>query len=358
MEITKSESQNSIGKTTKEVVMNTLNGLSIGIIVALVPSALLNQLLTALLPVFPGGETIMGMTNATMVLLPAVAAVCVGMLAKFSPIQTTSIALAAVMGAGNFKAGANGFVASGTGDVINIAITIMIGYAVILVLGQRLKAYTILLIPTLVLVIAGGIGTLALGPVSEITKLIGLGVMQLTTLQPIIMGVLLGIVFSLLIISPISSVGIAAAISTNGIAAGSANLGIVAAGFALAVYGWKVNSVGTSLAHFLGSPKMQMANIMSRPKLIIPIIINAGILGGLGALFNIQGTTMSAGFGFSGLIGPIAALNGLGQVTLGSITLVTVLVLILPIGLGILSNYVFEDKLHFYEEDNFKLNYA
>jgi len=103
---------------------------------------------------------------------------------------------------------------------------------------------------------------------------------------------------------------------------------------------------------------MQMANIMSRPKLIIPIIINAGILGGLGALFNIQGTTMSAGFGFSGLIGPIAALNGLGQVTLGSITLVTVLVLILPIGLGILSNYVFEDKLHFYEEDNFKLNYA
>ena len=40
-------------KISKEVVMNTLNGLSIGIIVALVPSVLLNQLLTALLPVFP-----------------------------------------------------------------------------------------------------------------------------------------------------------------------------------------------------------------------------------------------------------------------------------------------------------------
>ena len=70
MEITKSESQNSIGKTTKEVVMNTLNGLSIGIIVALDPSALLNQLLTALLPVFPGGETIMGMTMLSILPSP------------------------------------------------------------------------------------------------------------------------------------------------------------------------------------------------------------------------------------------------------------------------------------------------
>ncbi len=53
-------------KISKEVVMNTLNGLSIGIIVALVPSVLLNQLLTALLPVFPAGSSIMMMTNAAM----------------------------------------------------------------------------------------------------------------------------------------------------------------------------------------------------------------------------------------------------------------------------------------------------
>lgn len=58
-------------KISKEVVMNTLNGLSIGIIVALVPSVLLNQLLTALLPVFPAGSSIMMMTNAAMVLLPS-----------------------------------------------------------------------------------------------------------------------------------------------------------------------------------------------------------------------------------------------------------------------------------------------
>lgn len=344
--------------TSREVIMNVLNGLSIGIIVALVPSALLNQILKAIVPVFPAASSVMALTNAAMVLLPAVSAVCVGMLAHFSPIQTTSLSLAAVMGAGNFKPGTNGFIVSGTGDVINIAITILIGYLLILLLGERLKAYTILLIPMLVLVIAGGIGSLTLSPVSKITQILGIGIIQLTSLQPIIMGILLGIIFALLIISPISSVGIAAAINIHGVAAGSANLGIVAASFALAIYGWRVNSMGTSLAHFLGSPKMQMANIMSRPKLMIPISINAGVLGGIGALFNIQGTAMSAGFGFSGLIGPLAALDAMGEPTFSSVSLVTILFLILPILMGLLSHYLFAHKLNFYEATNFQLNYS
>lgn len=345
--------QNAPSKSTKptsrEIIMNVLNGLSIGIIVALVPSALLNQILKAVLPIFPAASSIMILTNAAMVLLPAVSAVCVGMLAHFSPIQTTSLSLAAVMGAGNFKPGANGFIVSGTGDVINIAITILIGYLLILLLGERLKAYTILLIPLIVLVIAGGIGSLTLHPVSKITQILGIGIMQLTNLQPLIMGVLLGIIFALLIISPISSVGIAAAINIHGIAAAS---------FALAIYGWRVNAIGTSLAHFLGSPKIQMANIMSRPKLMLPISINADILGGIGALFNIQGTAMSAGFGFSGLIGPLAALNAMGQVTVGSISLVTILFLVLPIVMGLISHYLFAHKWNFYEAANFQLNYS
>ena len=40
------------------------------------------------------------------------------------------------------------------------------------------------------LVIAGGIGTLTLGPVSGLQNF-GIGIMQLTSLQPLLMGVLL-----------------------------------------------------------------------------------------------------------------------------------------------------------------------
>ena len=334
----------------KTITMNILNGLSVGIIVALVPGAILNAIVKLLLPSFPQLAVVTYMTGAAMTLLPALSAVCVGMLAKFTPIQTSSLALAAIVGAGNYHLTKTGLTVAGTGDVINLAITLAIGYLLIVLLGDALKAYTILLIPSLVLVIAGGIGMLTLGPVSSITKYIGVVVHDVTALQPIVMGVLMGIIFAVLIVSPISTVGIATAISLTGIGAGSANLGIVGAGFALATF-------GTSLAHFLGSPKMQMANILSRPKLFLPMAINAGILGGIGAALNIQGTPASAGFGFSGLVGPLAALDAMGSVTVGNVLELTLLFFILPIALAYASHVLFTKTLHYQDPEDYALNY-
>ncbi|AXX64709.1 PTS sugar transporter subunit IIC [Bombilactobacillus bombi] len=344
-------------KNGKEILMNTLNGLSTGIIVALVPGALLNNLIKALLPKFPNLAIILTMTSLAAMMLPVASAACVGMIGKLSPIQTASLALAAVCGAGNFHFTKQGFNAAGSGDVINIAVTIMIGYLLIELLGTKFKAYTVLLLPTLVLIVAGGLGILTLKPVQQITTFIGMIIAHLTNLQPILTGALMGIAFALLIVSPISSVGIATAVGIHGIAAGSANLGITAASFALAIYGWKANSIGTSLAHFLGSPKMQMANLMTRPRLLLPIIINAAIMGGVGALFKIGGTPTSAGFGFSGLIGPLAALNSWQSNSIGQIIEVTILFCVLPILLGFASNYLFNNRLNYFSVQDFALNY-
>lgn len=341
----------------KTITMNILNGLSVGIIVALVPGALLNSLVNALVPTWPQLAFITTLTSIAQTMLPVLAAVCVGMIAKFSPIQTSSLALAALIGAGNVHSTKAGLTIAGTGDVINIAITIAVGYLLIIWLGTALKAYTILLIPSILLVVAGGIGLLTAGPVGAITTFIGDIIEQLTNLQPLVMGILMAIGFSLLIVSPISTVGIATAISLSGIGSGAANLGIVAAGFSLAVYGWTANSFGTSIAHFLGSPKMQMANLMSKPKLLLPIVINAGILGGLGALFNIQGTPMSAGFGFSGLIGPLAALPGLSGSLAMKWVLITILFLIVPVALALASRWVFINKLKYMQATDFALTY-
>ncbi|MCI1987513.1 MAG: PTS sugar transporter subunit IIC [Lactobacillus sp.] len=345
-------------KNAKTVTMNILNGLSIGIIVALIPGAILNALVNALLPTWPQLGFITVFTGAAQTMMPLLSAVCVGMLAKFTPIQTTSLALAALIGAGNVTAAKTGFSLAGTGDIINTGITLAIGYVLILWLGNALKAYTILLMPSILLIVAGGLGHLTLGPVSAFTQAIGVVVKNLTVMQPIAMGILMGIAFGLLIVSPISTVGIATAITLAGIGAGSANLGVVGTQFALTVYGWSANSFGTSIAHFLGSPKMQMANIFSRPKLFLPILINAGIMGGLGAIFNIQGTPMSAGFGFAGLIGPLAALDGIGHTTAGSLIEVTLLFLIIPVALAIVSNILFTKIWHYQKASDYELDYA
>ncbi|WP_396022417.1 PTS sugar transporter subunit IIC [Bombilactobacillus folatiphilus] len=334
-----------MGQIIKKVAWDTLNGVSVGVVVALIPAVLMNLVIKALMPLWPDvGNTITFLTNIATALLPVACAVCVGMTAKLTSIQTASITLAAMGAAGNITVKNQQLVLKGSGDVINVALTIMIAYLLVLVLGKKLKAYTILLVPLLVTLVAGGIGLFLLPYVGQITTEIGIGVEHLMTLQPIVMGAVIGIVFALLIVSPISSVGIATAIGIHGVAAGSANLGITAAAFALAIYGWRVNSIGTSLAHFLGSPKMQMPNLVAHPKILLPVIVNSGLMGGLGAILKIQGTTTSAGFGFSGLVGPSVVLEQLSVTPLNCL-LVIFLYIILPVGLGLLSNWLCQKRL-------------
>ncbi|GET07384.1 membrane protein [Ligilactobacillus agilis] len=327
----------------KDFTLNILNGISLGVVVTLVPAALTGQLMKALLGVFPLGAAVISMTNFTMSLLAAVSGFCVGHLFKFNMIQTSAVAAAAMIGAGVIKQTTQGFVLSGTGDVINTALTITVAVLVAQFIGNKFKNYTVLLLPLLVIVIAGGIGLTTLPFIKMVTTFIGMAIKNLVTLQPILMGALMGMVFAVLIVSPVSSVGIATAVGLSGIAAGSANLGIVAGSFTLAIMGSSVNSLGTTLAHFVGTPKIQMANMLEKPFLFIPVMINAAVLGAIGAIFNIQGTAMSAGFGFSGLIGPMAALGAM-KVDGAALVLVTVLFLILPILLGFLAKYVFVKK--------------
>ncbi|WP_315118522.1 PTS sugar transporter subunit IIC [uncultured Clostridium sp.] len=336
-----------------------LAGLSIGIVVALVPGALLGELAKALLPVFPGAKLIIDMTNLAARMLPMVIGVTVAMQFGFTPIQTASIGIATVVGSGVAMTGEKGiFAFVGTGDVINAGITAAIAVVIVLVLGSKLKAYTILLVPTIVITVAGALGLFTLPYIKLITDGIGRVVQNFTLLQPILMGILTAVAFALLIVSPISTVGVATAISLSGIASGAANLGIVAAGFGLAISGWKSNSVGTSVAHFLGSPKMQMANFIKKPKMIIPIVCNAAVLGALAGMFNIPGTPMSAGFGISGLIGPINALNLMsGGWSATNIIMVTLIFVVIPIVLGFVFNYVFTKAVKLVKPEDYKLKF-
>lgn len=328
--------------TVKKFIMNVLNGVAIGIILALIPGALLGELFKALLPVFPQGQFVLDATTLANSMLGIIIGVLIGYQFKFTPIQTGALGLAVFLGGGAVDFSGESFVLSGTGDVINMAVTGMIGAGIILLLGNRLKAYTILLIPPIVLIIGGGLGLATLPLVMQITTVMEHLVVQLLSLQPIVMSILIAIVFSIFIVTPITTVGIAVAISLAGIGSGAANLGICAAGFGLAISGWRVNSVGTSLAHFIGSPKMSMPNVFAKPKIMLPIICNAACLGVLAALLNIQGTPMSAGFGFSGLIGPVNHLNLVaGGWSIGNIIITILVFLVAPVVLGFFFNHLF-----------------
>lgn len=345
--------------TPKDFFNKVLAGLSIGIVVALIPNALFGELLKALIPGMPFLQPILDLTILAMRLMPIVIGVCIALQFNLTPIQVTSVGTAALIGSGVATIMEGGkFVFAGTGDTINTALVAALAVGLVLLLGNKLKAYTILLIPSIVAIVAGGIGMFTLPYVQSATTFVGTIVANCIDMQPILMGVLIAVMFAILIVSPFSTVAVATAISLAGVGSGAANLGVVAAGFGLAVCGWKANTVGTSLAHFLGSPKMQMGNIIKKPLIMVPILCNAAILGALAGILNIPGTPLSAGFGISGLIGPINALNLMeGGYNFANIAIVVAVFVVIPVALAILFNYIFAKKVKLVSEEDYKLEY-
>ncbi|RUS55031.1 regulator [Kurthia sp. 3B1D] len=293
----------------KDFFNKLLTGMSIGIVVALIPNALIGEILKLLIPTFPALSHVLNATVLVMSMLPVLIGITIGMSFKLTPIQTASIGLAAVLGSGVITFTEGGMVISGIGVVLNTGITAALAVLFVQTIGTKLKGYTILLMPTLTVLIPGMVGYMLLPYVKSGTGYIGEGIAYVTGLQPVLMGALLAVIFCLLILSPLSTVGVATVVSLTGIASGAANLGIVAAGTGLFLASLKANSVGTALAHVLGSPKIQMRNFFMKPKMVTPMLITAAVLGAMAGVLNIQGTPMSAGFGLSGLVGPLNHMN-------------------------------------------------
>lgn len=338
-------------------VMNILNGVATGIVVVLIPGALLSELFKALVGVLPQLTIVLNALNMSNSLMGVVCGISIGTRFGFTPIESFSLGLATHLASGSvlFKNGT--MIMNGTGDIINMMITAAIGSCVILLIGDKLKSFSLLVIPPVLLAIIGVSGLLLYPYVSQITAFIGVGVKQLTALQPALMSVLLAEVFALLILSPITTVGIALAVSLSGLGSGAANLGICAAGFGYAIMGWKVNSRGTSLAMFMGSPKMALPVVMRNFKTFIPIAANAAILGLLGYFFNIKGTPMSAGFGISGLVGPLNHINLAAEGWSVTNVVVALLVFIIaPIFLALLFKYVFTTVIPLVNEEDYQLD--
>lgn len=344
--------------TTKNFIMNVLNGLAIGTVIVLIPGALLSELIKVLIPTFPFLKPVAGALVMSNGMMGLVVGMMVGMNFKFNPIQSAALGLATIFASGAIQFTPEGMMTiKGTGDVINMGITAAIGAGVILLIGNKLKAYTILVIPVLLLAVVGSIGYTILPYVMGITTLIGKGVASLLTLQPIVMCVLLAIIFGSLIVSPITTVGIALAISLSGIGSGAANVGICATGFGFAILGWRVNTTGTSLAHFIGSPKMSMANVAKKPLILVPIVCSAACCGLIAAILQITGTPMSAGFGFSGLVGPINYLNLVdGGWNATNLLKSLIAFIVAPVGFGLIFKYVFTKVVPIVKAEDYYLD--
>lgn len=145
-------------KDFKENLLNILNGVSTGVVIAFVPGALVNELMKNIAHSWSGAQNILTMTSLMGSLLAVFAGLCVSYLLKFNLIQSGSITAAAMIASGAFQVKNGQIILSGSGDVINIALTIFFTAFLVKFLTPKLGSYTVLLLPLIVAVVAGGVG--------------------------------------------------------------------------------------------------------------------------------------------------------------------------------------------------------
>ncbi|CAM3638173.1 PTS transporter subunit IIC [Erysipelothrix urinaevulpis] len=338
--------------TVKDFMNKILNGAAMGIVVGLIPNAILGEVFKALSGYGEIFQMLSQIVSAFSFTVPVLVGMFVAIQFKKTGVEMASIIGAAFVGSGAAQFVDGAWLLKGTGDLINIMLTVSFAVLIIELYNNRVKNLAIVIIPLLG-VFAGFLGLLTLPFVGQLTALLGAMIENFTTLQPFMMMVLMGIAFALIIVTPLSTVAIAYAISLAGLGSGAANVGITATLFTLAYGSSKVNSKGTTFALFFAGPKMLMPNYLGNPIMTLPIVINATVTSIVAFIFKIQGTTASAGFGLTGLAGPINAYSFMSGSSIVNIGILIVQYLVVPLGIAIITHTIFT-KMGLYKDEMYK----
>lgn len=316
--------QTQTSKTTgKQFFSNILQAVGAGVVIALIPNALLGELLKF----FKDGNHLLETIYQFVVMIQSFMAFIIGILAahqfRFNGAGAAMVGVSAMLGSGAVKITSDGFILSGIGDIINTILVVIISCFLYLLLQNKLGSLEMIVLPVIIPVLSGIIGLYTLTYVSKVTKGLGHIVSSFTELNPLLMSILICVTYSLLMVTPISVVAIATAIGLSGLGSGAANMGIVAACVTFLFGSIRINGVGVNLVLIIGAAKMMIPVYFRHLIIAIPLMIN-GLIGGLVAYFiGIKGTPMSAGFGYTGLVGPINAFNRMtGDPTMNIILLV------------------------------------
>ena len=191
-----------------------------------------------------------------------------------------------------------------------------------------------IVITPLVTVLSGGVVCLLAGTyIQQFMVWLGELVNMAVELMPLPMGMVVGAAVGMILTLPISSAAICVAISISGLAAGAATAGCAAQMVGFAVISYKENRFSGLLSQGIGTSMLQIPNIFTHPQIWIAPTVASAVSGALSAaVFKMVSTSIGAGMGTSGLVGPIATYGAMTEAgfssleTLGLIVLVHIVV--------------------------------
>ena len=342
--------------TVKQFVNKVLSGVAMGIVVGLIPNAILGELFKYLSTYHHLFGTLHNVVYGIQFTVPVIVGVLIALEFKLNPLQTVIVGTASFVGSGSAVFMEDHWVLTGVGDLINTMITASIAVLLILLIQDRLKSLTIILLPIIAGGAAGFMGIILLPYVQLITTGTGHIINSFTTLQPLLMYLLVAMAFAILVVSPISTVVIAIAIGVTGLAAGAASIGMVAGTWLLIVGTVRVNNSGVPIAVFLGAMKMMMPNFLRHPIMVIPLVATSAISALIASFFKIEVATEAAGFGLAGFVAPINAFQLLEGSLMSNVIIVALNYFLIPLLAAIGVHYVCTKVLKLYDPSIFKFD--
>ncbi|WP_242977387.1 PTS sugar transporter subunit IIC [Fructobacillus ficulneus] len=359
-----------------------LTGTAQGILFGLMPMSIMKNLLTYTHATnYYFGSELLAIVILLSSFVPLLIGMAVALQFNFSALETGVVSMATMVAAnsvtwGLAKAGANNpvtgqplaksarvFLLNGTGDVLTAMVVALLAVLAVFAIRHFFAGFGSLAIILTPILVGGGIGllgTVIRPSLVQVTTWIGDGVESLTKLAPLPMAIFIAMAFSVILVTPISTVGVALAINIHGLAAGAGAMGVVATTIVLLINSAIVNKKGTTLAILLGAMKGMMPAVLKKPVTMIAFALTAG-LSALGVVaFNIQGTPVSTGFGYGGLTAPIASMARDTTVPAGTVThLITWLPallgwVVIPLLAGLVVQFVLVRLVHLYKPEDFK----
>lgn len=342
-------------KSIKDFLNLILNGTALGVVAGLIANAVLSTLFKYLGTLFLPGlfQTLSQAMYLLQFSIPVLVGMIVGQSLKFKPLESAVLGATVLAASGSltYNATAKAWTATPMGDLFNVILVTIIGSLAIHLVKDKFGAVTIIFLPIVGGLVAA-VGLVTLPYMKGLTKLLGSIILDFTTLQPILMCMLITMSFAFLIVTPVSTVamGIILFSNENYIGAGAATLGLVSSAAVLAIGTYRAKSRGASIAVILGAIKLMMPNCARKPQLFLPILTTAAITGISGYFLNILGTHESAGFGIIGLIGPTKAY----EMNPGSLLQVVLAFFIIPFTVAFLTDRLYSDVLKLYKTDAYK----
>lgn len=183
-----------------------------------------------------------------------------------------------------------------------------------------------ILITPMTVILVGALMALTVSPViAKVMTFLGTIIVTATTYQPILMGSIIAVVMCFVLVSPLTSAGLAIMLNLTGLAAGAATVGCACAMMGFAAIGYKDNKLASFVGVGLGTAKLQMANVVKNGYILLPPMIAAAIAGPIATtVFKMTNVAVGAGMGTSGFVGQITTFNDMG---LSTSTLIAVIVM-------------------------------